>query len=61
MILNQLEEQASRIGYTELCLDTTTKQVPAQKLYVKNGYREVRRGNLAGLEMVYYEKKLPVR
>ena len=38
IILNQLEEKASQLGYAELCLDTTTLQVPAQKMYQKNGF-----------------------
>ena len=58
IILDKLEEKARQFGYTELCLDTTTKQVPAQKLYEKNGYHEVRRTRYAGLEIIFYEKKI---
>jgi len=31
------------LGYPEVVLDTTTKQVAIQKLYAKNGYAEGRR------------------
>jgi GNAT superfamily N-acetyltransferase len=58
LILDKLEEKARQLGYTELCLDTTTKQVPAQKLYKKNGYHEVRREHYAGLEIILYEKNI---
>jgi len=57
-ILTKLEERAVQLGYKELCLDTTTKQLPAQKLYKRNGYREFRRGEVAGLEVIFFEKKL---
>lgn len=57
-ILNQLEVRASELGYTELCLDTTTKQIPAQKLYEKNGYSEVRREKIPEFELILYRKKL---
>ena len=40
-----------------LTLDTTVKQVPAQRLYEKNGFRPVRRTVLAGFECIIYEKR----
>lgn len=58
IILNNLEEKARQFGYTELCLDTTTKQIPAQKLYEKNGYHQVGRTTYAGLDIIFYEKKI---
>lgn len=58
LILDRLEERARQLGYTELCLDTTTKQVPAQKLYEKNGYIEVNRDLFMGFEVICYEKKI---
>jgi GNAT superfamily N-acetyltransferase len=61
LILSKLEEKASQTGYTELCLDTTAKQVPAQKLYEKNGYQEIGRGFIASFEVIFYEKKLTFR
>jgi ribosomal protein S18 acetylase RimI-like enzyme len=57
-ILDNLEDRACRLGYTELCLDTTTKQIPAQKLYEKNDYHEVNRTVFSGLEIIFFEKKI---
>jgi ribosomal protein S18 acetylase RimI-like enzyme len=57
-ILNQLEVRAIELGYEELCLDTTTTQIPAQRLYEKNGYTEVGRENIMGFELILYRKKL---
>jgi ribosomal protein S18 acetylase RimI-like enzyme len=57
-ILDILEEKAHQFGYTELCLDTTTKQIPAQGLYEKNGYHQTGRTSYAGLEIIFYEKKI---
>jgi ribosomal protein S18 acetylase RimI-like enzyme len=60
-ILTKLEEEASKMGNKELCLDTTTKQVGAQKLYKKNGYVEVRRGKLAEFELIFYHKHISTK
>ncbi len=57
-ILDLLEVKARRLGYKKLCLDTTTKQLPAQSFYMKNGYREVGRTFYSGLEIIFFEKKL---
>jgi len=57
-ILNELEARARAFGYTTLHLDTSILQVPAQKLYEKNGYREVGRKMIGDLEVLYYEKHL---
>jgi GNAT superfamily N-acetyltransferase len=57
-ILNQLEAKAIQLGYTELCLDTTTLQIAAQKMYQKNGYNETGRGQLPPFEVIYYHKSL---
>lgn len=57
-MLTKLEERAGLLGYTCIVLDTTNKQIAAQKLYKKNGYSETHRGAVAGLEVIYYEKKL---
>ena len=59
IILNKLEEEAAALGYTELCLDTTDKQIAAQKLYEKNGYFEVRREKIPELfELIFYRKNI---
>jgi len=46
------------MGYKTLHLDTSILQIPARKLYEKNGYREVGRDNYGGLEVILYEKEL---
>jgi ribosomal protein S18 acetylase RimI-like enzyme len=57
-IYDSLEAKAIQLGYTKLSLDTTVKQFPAQKLYDKNGFVEVGRRNIKGLELIFYEKTL---
>ena len=56
IILSELEARA--IGYTTLHLDTSVVQVPAQKLYEKNGFLEVSRDTYQDLEVILYEKQL---
>ena len=58
VVLSRLEARAHQLGYTQLVLDTTTKQIPAQKLYEKNGYHQVGKTSYAGLEITFYEKKI---
>ncbi len=58
LILSELEARARIRGYKTLHLDTSVVQVPAQKLYEKNGYREVGRDIYQGLEVILYEKEL---
>jgi ribosomal protein S18 acetylase RimI-like enzyme len=58
MMLDKLEERARQLGYKELVLDTTTKQVAAQKLYEKNGYHRTGQTSYGGLDILFYEKKL---
>jgi ribosomal protein S18 acetylase RimI-like enzyme len=58
IILTQLEARARALGYRTLHLDTSILQLPAQKLYEKNGYREVGRDVYNGLEVILYEKAL---
>ena len=59
-ILTLLENRARELGYKKLILDTTVKQPVAQNLYLKNGYKEVRRGtiNVLNIENIYYDKNL---
>lgn len=57
-MLAALEHRAGELGYRELHLDTTSGQKAARRLYEKNGYREVRRGEWRGYEMIFYEKSL---
>ncbi|GAC1370320.1 MAG: GNAT family N-acetyltransferase [Ktedonobacteraceae bacterium] len=58
LILSELETHARALGYKTLHLDTSVLQVPAQKLYEKNGYREVGRDRYQDLEVILYEKQL---
>ena len=58
IMLNKLEEKAFQLGYKELCLDTTTKQLPAQKFYEKNGYIEVGRGLMPPFKLIFYYKNI---
>jgi GNAT superfamily N-acetyltransferase len=57
-MLTELERRASTLGYTNLHLHTSIRQVAAQKLYLKNGYQEIRRKLLRELEIIFYEKNL---
>ena len=57
-ILNQLEAKAIQFGYQELCLDTTTLQTAAQKMYKKNGFIVTGRGQVPPFEVIYYHKSL---
>ncbi len=58
IILSELESRARTLGYKTLHLDTSVVQFAAQKLYEKNGYREVGRDIYGGLEVILYEKTL---
>ena len=58
LILDELETRARALGYKTLHLDTSVLQVPAQKLYEKNGFREVGRDFYNQLEVILYEKQL---
>ena len=58
LILAGLEDRARELGYRELRLDTTIRHTSAQHLFASAGYREVGRGQLAGVEVVYFAKSL---
>ena len=58
IILSELEARACVLGYKTLHLDTSIVQLPAQKLYEKNGFREVGRDSYQNLEVILYEKEL---
>lgn len=57
-LLARLEDRARELGYSKLRLDTTVVQTAAQALYAREGYSQVGRGQLAGVEVIYYEKRL---
>ena len=58
IMLDELEIRALALGYAKLHLDTSVKQVVAQKLYMKNGFREKGRVVHQGLECILFEKSL---
>jgi len=58
IILDELERRAKTAGYTLLHLDTSIVQIAAQKLYMKNGYRETGREIHGGLECILFEKSI---
>ena len=57
-ILDELERRAQSLGYKTLHLDTSVLQVPAQKLYEKNGYQRVGTDIYQGVDVILYEKEL---
>ena len=58
IILDELERRAKMAGYTTLHLDTSVVQAAAQKLYLKNGYKETGREIRKGLECILFEKSI---
>ncbi len=57
-ILLKLIDLGRELGYTELCLDSTVNNTPAQRLFEKCGFAEKRRGKVGIYDLVFYEKKL---
>ena len=63
-ILDALEARARTLGYQTLRLDTSILQIPAQKLYEKNGFHKVgrdiyhSRDTNQPIEVILYEKQL---
>lgn len=58
IILSELEARARVMGYKTMHLNTSVVQMPARKLYERNGYREVGRDKYRDLEVILYEKYL---
>lgn len=67
LILSELEARARALGYQTLHLDTSVLQLPAQRLYEKNGFHEVGRDYYPQhidkdtrqlIEVILYEKQL---
>ncbi len=58
IILDELESCARALGYQTLHLDTSILQLPAQRLYEKNGFSVVGRTKYQELEVILYEKQL---
>lgn len=59
LLLAGLEARARELGYQELRLDTAITQTAAQRLFNGAGFRDVGRGQFAGVEVVYFAKSLP--
>jgi ribosomal protein S18 acetylase RimI-like enzyme len=57
-VLAHLEDYARQRGYRRLRLSTTLLQIAAQRFFEREGYREVGRGQVAGVAMIYYAKRL---
>jgi len=58
LLITRLEDRARGLGYRKLRLHAPVTQTAAQRLYSTTGYREVGRGQIAGTEVVYFEKTL---
>lgn len=59
MILDSLEKRAKELEYKVIEVQTTIKQIPAQKFYIKNGYTEARREKEDWIiEAIFYRKEL---
>lgn len=56
-ILDRLEARAVQLGYGELYLETTTRQVAAQGLYRSSGYGETHRFTRGRFTCIAYEKR----
>ena len=57
-MLEALERRATELGYRAIVLDTTTEQLPAQKLYQKNGFRVTGTQQLGPFTLLLYRKEL---
>ena len=58
LILDRLIERAKELGYKKLILDTGEKQKTARHLYETRGFKEYKRGEIAGQETLYYQVKI---
>lgn len=58
LLLTALENSARTKAYKRVVLDTTSRQVPAQKLFRRNGYIETVRKQYKEMELIYYSKIL---
>jgi ribosomal protein S18 acetylase RimI-like enzyme len=58
-MLDVLEKRAKELGYKIIQLNTSEKQVPAQKLYEKNGYKEISREKEGWIvDNIIYQKNI---
>jgi GNAT superfamily N-acetyltransferase len=57
-ILRALEARARELGYTRLCLDTTTRQAAAQRFYERHGYQVYGHKTWSEFDLLLYAKDL---
>jgi GNAT superfamily N-acetyltransferase len=57
-ILRKLMNTAVKLWYTELCLDTLPQNIPARKMYEKNGFLCTGQKKIGPFDLVIYEKLL---
>jgi len=57
-LLDALHRRAAELDYSTLRLDTTVQQLAAQRLYLKNGYRETGRGTVGPFDCIYFEREI---
>src|SRR4030065_619773 len=55
-LLKHLEQIAKEKGYNELYLDTSSKQIAAQRLCEKNGYKKYKTVKEKMLDVYFYKK-----
>lgn len=58
-IFERLQARAIELGYKILILDTLAQQNAAQRLYLKNGFRQTGRRQAGPFECLLFEKRLP--
>lgn len=57
-MLEKLIQRAKELGYKRLTLDTSTNQIPAQRLYESFGFKEYKREPFHNLVVVHYERNV---
>ena len=57
-VLDRLQRRAAELGIRRLHLETTARQLAAQKLYLANGFVEAGRRQFAGFDVIRFEKRL---
>jgi GNAT superfamily N-acetyltransferase len=57
-VLSALIEKAIAFGYTEIILETSDRQIAAEKLYMANGFVPYQKENIRGLNCTWYKKVL---
>lgn len=54
-IMDALLARAKELGIERLWLDTTRRQLPAQRFYLKNGFRQIGSDRYGPFELLLYE------